>query len=238
MHIDINCDMGEGMANDEVLMPHITSANIACGYHAGGEALIRKTIDLALRHSVYIGVHPSFRDKVNFGRREMDIPPEELYALLIQQFVKVDLVAREKKAILHHVKLHGALYNMAARDRNMARVIATAVKDFNDDLILYGLSGSYLITEAQAIGLSTASEVFADRTYQDDGSLTPRSQPGALIEDPARSVEQVQQMVNEGCVTTLSGRRIPITAQTVCIHSDGRHAVEIAKALCSLGVMS
>jgi UPF0271 protein len=238
MHIDINCDMGEGMANDEVLMPHITSANIACGYHAGGEALIRKTIDLALRHTVYIGVHPSFRDKVNFGRREMDLPPEELYALVIQQLVKVDLIAREKKALLHHVKPHGALYNMAARDRNMARIIATAVKDFNEDLILYGLSGSHLISEAQAIGLSTASEVFADRTYQDDGSLTPRSQPGALIENPAQAVEQVQQMVNEGCVTTLSGRQIPITAETVCIHGDGRHAVEIAKALCSLGVMS
>ncbi len=238
MHIDINCDMGEGMENDEVLMPHITSANIACGYHAGGEALIRKTIDLALRHSVYIGVHPSFRDKVNFGRREMHLPPEELYALVIQQLVKVDLIAREKKAILHHVKPHGALYNMAARDRNMARIIATAVKDFNEDLIVYGLSGSHLISEAQALGLSTASEVFADRTYQDDGSLTPRSQPGALIENPAQAVEQVQQMVNEGCVTTLSGRQIPITAETVCIHSDGRHAVEIAKALCSLGVMS
>lgn len=238
MHIDINCDMGEGMANDEVLMPHITCANIACGYHAGGEALIRKTIDLALRHSVYIGVHPSFRDKVNFGRREMHLPPEELYALVIQQLVKVDLIAREKKAILHHVKPHGALYNMAARDRNMARIVATAVKDFNEDLILYGLSGSHLITEAQAIGLSTASEVFADRTYQDDGSLTPRSQPGALIENPAQAAEQVQQMVNEGCVTTLSGRQIPITAETVCIHGDGRNAVEIAKALCSLGVMS
>lgn len=238
MHIDINCDMGEGMGNDELLMPHITSANIACGYHAGGEVLIRKTIDLALRHSVYIGVHPSFRDKVYFGRREMNLLPGELYALVIQQLVKVDLIAREKKAIVHHVKPHGALYNMAARDRNIARVIATAVKDFNEDLILYGLSGSHLITEAQALGLSTASEVFADRTYQDDGSLTPRSQPGALIESPSQAVEQVQQMVNEGYVTTLSGRRIPITAQTVCIHSDSRHAVEIAKALCSLGVMS
>lgn len=232
--MDINCDMGEGMENDEALMPYISSANIACGYHAGGEALIRETIDLAIRYNVYIGVHPSFRDKVNFGRQEMKLPPAELYALVIQQLVKVDLIAREKGAILHHVKPHGALYNMAARDRGMARIIATAVKDFNEDLILYGLSGSHLISEAQALGLGTASEVFADRTYGDDGSLTPRSRPGALIENPAQAVEQVRQMMNEGTVTTLSGHRIPITADTVCIHGDGRHALDIARALAGL----
>lgn len=234
MHINVNCDMGEGMENDEALMPYISSANIACGYHAGGEALIRETINLAIRHNVYIGAHPSFRDKVNFGRQEMKLPPEELYALIIQQLVKVDLIAREKGAILHHVKPHGALYNMAARDKDMARIIATAVKDFNEDLILYGLSGSHLISEAQALGLGTASEVFADRTYGDDGSLTPRSRPGALIDSPAQAVAQVQQMMNEGTVTTLSGHRISITADTVCIHGDGRHALDIARALAGL----
>ena len=231
VRIDINCDMGEGMATDSLIMPYITSANIACGYHAGGEVLIKQTIDLCLQHGVKIGAHPSFKDKENFGRKEMRLPLDEIYALIIQQLVKVDLIAKQKGTKLHHVKPHGALYNMSAKDKEIARTIATAVKDFDESLVLYGLSGSYSIAEAKAVGLQTASEVFADRTYQDDGSLTPRSLSNALIHDVDEAVQQVMQIVNENTVTTVSGKKIPIEAETVCIHGDSRHAAFFARAL-------
>lgn len=231
MGLDINCDMGEGMANDHLIMPFISSANIACGYHAGGDALIRRTIDLCIQHSVHIGAHPSFKDKEHFGRRELRLSLEEIYSLVIQQLVKIDLIAKEKQRPLHHVKPHGALYNLSARDKEVARTIATAVKDFDESLVLYGLSGSFSVSEALALGLQTRSEVFADRTYQDDGSLTPRSQPGALITRVEDAVQQVLQMVNEKTVTTVSGKRIPIQAQTVCIHGDGKHAALFARTL-------
>ena len=228
---DLNCDMGEGMKNDALIMPYISSANIACGFHAGNGETISRTIELALQHQVKIGAHPSFRDKENFGRKEMFISPDKLYALMIEQLIRIDLIAKGKGAVLHHVKPHGALYNMAARDKAMAKQIATAVKDFNENLVLYGLSGSHLITEAQAIGLKTASEVFADRTYSDDGSLTPRSHPDAIIMDEAISVKQVMQMVREGQVTTIGGKTIPMLAQTICIHGDNRQAPFFARKI-------
>ncbi|MGN6164601.1 MAG: 5-oxoprolinase subunit PxpA [Flavisolibacter sp.] len=230
-NIDINCDMGEGIGNDAAIMPFINSANIACGFHAGNGDSIRRTIDLALQHHVHIGAHPSFRDKENFGRSEMQLPPDKIYAIVMEQLIKIDLVAKEKGAVLHHVKPHGALYNMAAKNAKMAQIIAQAVKDFNENLILYGLSGSYLISEAKAIGLQTASEVFADRTYQNDGSLTLRSQSNALIEDEEKSIQQVLQMVREQTVTTVSGKIIPIIAETICIHGDGKYAVQFVKRL-------
>ncbi len=223
--------MGEGMGDDAAIMPYITSANIACGFHAGNGETIRRTIDLALQYKVHIGAHPSFRDKENFGRREMQLPLDKVYAIVIEQLIKIDLIAKEKGASLHHVKPHGALYNMAARDAKLARAVAQAVKDFSEDMILYGLSGSCLISEANAIGLRTASEVFADRTYQDDGSLTPRSQPNALIEAEEKCVEQVLQMTHEGVVTTVSGKRLPVVAETVCLHGDAKNAVAISRAV-------
>ena len=229
--IDLNCDMGEGMANDAAIMPYITSANIACGFHAGNSDLIHYTIDLALKHKVHIGAHPSFRDKENFGRRELQMPLDKLYAIVIEQLIKIDLIAKQRGAIMHHVKPHGALYNMAAKDAKLAKTIAQAIKDFDESLILYGLSGSQLISEANTLELKTASEVFADRTYQDDGSLTLRSQPHALIEDENKSIEQVLQIIHEGSVTTVSGNVIPIVAETICIHGDGKQAVKFAKAI-------
>lgn len=229
--IDINCDMGEGIGNDAAIMPFISSANIACGFHAGNSDSIRRTIDMALQHHVHIGAHPSFRDKENFGRSEMQLPLDKIYAIVIEQLIKIDLIAKEKGAVLHHVKPHGGLYNMAARDAKMARTIAQAVKDFNEDLVLYGLSGSCLISEAKAIGLNTASEAFADRTYQDDGSLTLRSQSSALIEDEEKSIQQALQMVREQMVTTVCGKTIPIIAETICIHGDGKYAVQLVKRL-------
>jgi 5-oxoprolinase (ATP-hydrolysing) subunit A len=227
----INCDMGEGIGNDDLIMPYISAANIACGYHAGGEALIKSTIDLAKEHGVQIGAHISYKDKAYFGRREMNLSEEEVYALVLQQLVKIDLIARQKGVKLQHVKPHGALYNMAARDKDLARIIATAIKDFKEDLIVYGLSGSHLIREASRIGLSVANEVFADRTYMDDGSLTPRSEPDALITNEKEAVRQVLQILREGTVTTINGMQIPIAADTICIHGDTRFAMRFAKVI-------
>jgi UPF0271 protein len=231
LHFDLNCDMGEGIGNDEALMPFINSANIACGFHAGNGATIHATIELALKHGVKIGAHPSFRDKENFGRKEMHLSIDKVYALVLEQLIKIDLLAKEQGATLHHVKPHGALYNMGARDPRLANTIAQAVADFNEDLVLYGLSGSDLIKQAQALGLTTANEVFADRSYQDDGSLTPRTQMHALIEDEAECLMQVMQMVKSDTVTTISGKVIPIVADTICIHGDGKYALSFAKRI-------
>jgi 5-oxoprolinase (ATP-hydrolysing) subunit A len=231
MQVDLNCDMGEGLDNDALIMPFISSANIACGYHAGDEKTIWQTIELAVKHQVAIGAHVSFLDKANFGRQEMNLPANDIYELVEQQLIIFKELADSFDIKINHVKPHGALYNMAAKDKTMAKVIAQAVKDFDHSLILVGLSGSHSIHEAKSIGLKTASETFADRTYQDDGSLTPRSQPNALIEENSKIIEQVLQMIKEGAVTSISGRSIPIVAETICIHGDGKHAVSFAKAI-------
>lgn len=228
---DLNCDMGEGMGNDEAIMPFITSANISCGFHAGNGDIIRSTMALAVKYKLRIGAHPSFRDKENFGRKEMQLDNDKLYAIVLEQLIKIDLIAKEKGAKLYHVKPHGALYNMAARDKEIAKTVVQAVKDFNEELVVFGLSNSCLVSEAKNLSLKVANEVFADRTYQDDGSLTPRSRPDALIEDPHQCIQQVMQMVKEGTVTTTSGKSIPIVADTICIHGDGKHAVSFAKKI-------
>lgn len=229
MIVDLNCDMGEGVGNDELIMPYISSANIACGYHAGDEKTIWSTIELSIKHKVAVGAHVSFLDKENFGRSEMKLADEEVYDLITQQLIIIKEIADSFDITIRHVKPHGALYNMSAKDKTLAKTIATAVKDFNDGLILFGLSGSHSIDEAKVIGLKTASEVFADRTYQDDGSLTPRSQPNALIESTEKAIQQVLQMITKGTVTTVSGKQIPIVAETICIHGDGKHATAFAK---------
>jgi UPF0271 protein len=225
--VDLNCDMGEGMGNDEDIMPWISSTNIACGYHAGDEQTIWKTIELALRYNVAIGAHVSLLDKENFGRVEMKLPAAEIYDLIIQQLIIIG--SFELK--LHHVKPHGALYNMSAKDPSVAKAIAGAVKDFNADIILYGLSNSHSISEAGKIDLKTASEAFADRTYQDDGRLTPRSVSGSLIEDGVVAAQQVLQMIREKTVTSVSGKKVPLMAQTICIHGDGKNAAAMVKAI-------
>ncbi len=228
---DLNCDMGESIGNDELLMPYITSANIACGYHAGDEETMRQTILLAQKYKVNIGAHPSFLDRENFGRTEIKKSPDEVYELVAHQIKILQKIALECNATLHHVKPHGALYNMAAKDRMLAISIAKAVKDCSKDLILYGLSNSFLISEAKAMGLQTASEVFADRTYQEDGTLTPRTQTNALIENENEAIQQVLKMIKEGKVKTTSGKEIPMVAETICIHGDGKNAVAFAKAI-------
>ncbi|UTA66413.1 LamB/YcsF family protein [Emticicia sp. 21SJ11W-3] len=234
--IDLNCDMGESfgawtMGNDEILMNYISSANIACGFHAGDATTMRKTAELALKQGVAIGAHPGFPDLQGFGRRNMQLSPQEVYDICLYQIGAMLHVTRALGGTLHHVKPHGALYNMAAKDTALAQAIAQATFDSDSKLILYGLSGSLLISEAEKAGLQTASEVFADRTYQHDGSLTPRTHANALIEDAETAVTQVIRMIKEGMVVSTQGRAIPIKADTICVHGDGLHAVAFAKAL-------
>lgn len=231
MTIDVNCDMGEGMPHDAAIMPYISSANIACGYHAGDVQTMRNIIDLCLNYGVAIGAHPGFNDKPNFGRLPQQLSSGAVYRLIWNQLEMINQICKERNAALHHVKPHGALYNMAASEAALSGIIAKAVYDFNPGLVLYGLSGSVMISEAKAIGLPTANEVFADRTYQTDGTLTPRSQPDALMQETTRAVAQVVQMITEKRVTTVSGVVIPIEAETICIHGDGDHAVAFAKAI-------
>lgn len=231
MFIDLNCDMGEGMGNDALLMPFISSTNIACGFHAGDEDTMRRTIELAIKHNVAIGAHPGFPDKENFGRTEMDFPEEDIVSIVSEQvYILLDLVfAMGGK--LHHVKPHGALYNMSARNYSLAAAIANAIYEIDSNLVLYGLSGSVSIQAAKDIGLVTANEVFADRTYQDDGSLTKRSFANALIIDPIQSEQQILQMIQKKEVVSANGKIIPILADTICIHGDGEHAVSFAKQI-------
>ena len=229
--IDINCDLGEGIGIDELIMPYISSANIACGYHAGNENTMKQTVEICKKYNVAVGAHPSYPDRENFGRTDMLLHPGEIYEMIVKQINSLEKIAEETDVPVHHVKPHGALYNMAARDKMLAPFVALAILDTNSKYILYGLSGSYLIKEGKNLGVKTASEAFADRTYKDDGMLTPRNKTGALIEDADKVVAQVLQMVKEGTVTSTNGKKIPIVAETICIHGDGEHAVEFAKAI-------
>ena len=234
MQVDINCDMGEGMDHDAGIMPFISSANIACGFHAGDENTMQQTILLALQNNVAIGAHISFPDKQNFGRTEMHLALNDIHELVFQQLAIIHTIAGTLGAELHHVKPHGALYNMSARDAELAITIASAVKQFNPHLILFGLSGSHSISQAKAIGLQTASETFSDRNYNDDGSLTSRTQPNAMIADEEKMIQHVLQMIRAGTVTTVTGKKIPVMAETICIHGDGQHALTFARAISSV----
>ena len=200
--IDLNCDMGESfgpwsMGADEQVMPHITSANIACGAHAGDPVVMRRTVRLAQASGVAVGAHPGFADLQGFGRREMSVDPAELEASLIAQVGALSAIARAEGAALQHVKPHGALYNLAAIDSPIAAAVARAVRDFDRRLVLFGLAGSHLLTAGREAGLRTASEVFADRAYQRDGKLLPRDEPGAVLTNPGEVVERAVRMAKE-----------------------------------------
>lgn len=234
--IDLNCDMGESygawtMGRDNEVLPFVSSANIACGFHGGDPSTMRKTVAAAIKHGVAIGAHPSLQDLAGFGRRVIQITPDEAYDSVVYQIGALAGVAASQGARLHHVKAHGALYNMAARDAALARAICEAVRDIDSSLVLYGLAGSKLIEAAQAAGLKAASEVFADRSYQDDGSLTPRTQAGAMIEDVDQAVAQVVRMVKEGKVRSQSGKDVPVQADTLCIHGDQPNALVFASGI-------
>jgi UPF0271 protein len=221
--------MGEGFENDEALMPYITSANIACGFHAGDADTMKRTVALAMKHEVAIGAHPGFPDRENFGRKKMDMTPDEVYDMVLYQVDLLSKIALEEGAKVTHVKPHGALYNMAAEDALLAKAIARAVRAVDNKLALYGLSGSYLIQEGKNVGLQTANEAFADRTYLDDGSLTPRSEKKALIEDKEVSLNQALQMITKQTVRSTSGKTIPLIADSICLHGDGENALVFAK---------
>lgn len=229
--VDLNCDLGEGAGHDEELMPLISSANIACGGHAGDEATMLATIRLAREQRVTIGAHPGFADPKNFGRVELPVTPAEARRLVLDQTQLLLTVAAQAGARVRHVKPHGALYNMAVRDPALARAVAEGVYEADSRLLLVGLAGSQLIAAGRECGLSTISEVFADRTYRPDGSLTPRREPNALIIDPAQAVAQVLGMLRDGRVTATDGSNVLITAETICLHGDGEHAVEFAQRL-------
>lgn len=230
MTIDLNCDMGEGVGDDVAMLDYVTSANIACGYHAGDPATMRRVVEAALAKGVAVGAHPGLPDRENFGRREMRVTPAEAYAMVLDQVGVLAKFSRAADGALSHVKPHGALYNMAAKDRVLAEAMARAVYDFDPALIFFGLAGSEMITAAEALGLRTASEVFADRTYQDDGSLTPRSHSGAMIESATQSLAQVRQMLT-GKVRALSGAEVSVWADTLCLHGDEPEALTLAREI-------
>jgi len=234
--VDLNCDMGESfgawrMGSDAALMEFVSSISIACGFHAGDASVIRKTVETAIEKGVKIGAHPSYPDLQGFGRREMKMSADEIFDIVLYQVGAVKSVCEAFGARLNHVKPHGALYNTAAKSAEISAAIAGAVKKIDENLIFYGLSGSFLISEAEKHGLRTFSEVFADRTYQPDGTLTPRTEPNALIEDSGQAIAQVLEMVLEQKVTATNGEKIPIKAETVCLHGDGAHALEFARRI-------
>ena len=234
--IDLNCDMGESfgnyrLGNDDEILDYVSSANIACGFHGGDPGVMQKTVRMALHKGVAIGAHPGLPDLQGFGRREMSISPQETYSLVLYQLGALWAFVRAEGGQLHHVKPHGALYNMAAQRPALAEAIAEAVYKLDPGLLLYGLAGSELIKAGERIGLKTAQEVFADRSYQQDGSLTSRSLPGALITDTREAAAQVLRMVQEGKVKSLQERDIHIKADTICIHGDGPHALSFARTI-------
>lgn len=229
--IDLNCDMAEGFPHDEHLMDYVSSINIACGYHAGNVQMMRETVKLAMQKQVAIGAHPSFQDRINFGRSESAISAMEVFRIVTEQIRLLMTVCDELGAVLHHVKPHGALYNQAAREPELAMAIAQAVQQCNGNLILYGLANSELVVAAKKAGLRSANEAFADRTYCHDGSLTPRSMPDASIIDTQLACAQVLEMVQRQQVRSTSGEIIKLVADTVCIHGDGDNALAFAREI-------
>jgi UPF0271 protein len=228
--------MGEGFGvyrpgSDEALMKFITSANIACGFHAGDPAVMRKTVRLCLEHGVAVGAHPGLPDLAGFGRRAMRITAAEAYEMTVYQIGALMGFVRAEGAALQHVKPHGALYNMAAADADLSDAIAEAVYRIDPQLILFGLAGSELIKAGRRIGLQVAGEAFADRTYRADGSLTPRSEPNALLEDADAAAVQVISMVKEGKIASPQGGSLLMKADTICIHGDGPHALPFAEKI-------
>ncbi|HET7612104.1 MAG TPA: 5-oxoprolinase subunit PxpA [Rhodanobacteraceae bacterium] len=234
--IDLNADLGESfgawrMGDDAGVMPWITSANIACGFHAGDPETMRRTVALCIEHRVAIGAHPSLPDLQGFGRREMRISADEVYAQTLYQMGALHAVAKACGGRLHHVKPHGALYNMAAHDPALAQAVAAAVRDFDPMLFLTGLAGSALVEAGRDAGLPVLAEAFCDRRYRSDGSLAPRTAAGAVIEDPDAAVAQALSIAIRGQATTIDGGKVSIAADTLCIHGDRPGAAAFAKAL-------
>ncbi|MEA3118285.1 MAG: 5-oxoprolinase (ATP-hydrolyzing) subunit [Paraburkholderia sp.] len=231
MEIDLNADLGEGGGSDKALLDLVSSANIACGWHAGGAEAMRDCVRLAIRKDVAIGAHPSFHDPANFGRKEMNLPADDIYAGILYQLGALSAIAQAEGGRVVHVKPHGALYNQAARDPAIAAAIVAAVRDFDPSLAIFGLANSAFIGTARKAGLVAIEEGFADRGYRSDGSLVPRSEPGALIEAADDMLEHVLSMVRDKRVRTVDGRWVPLDVSTLCLHGDGAHALAFARRL-------
>ena len=231
LHIDFNCDLGEGVGDDAAIVPFISSASIACGFHAGGPALMQRSVALCGEHGVAVGAHPSHDDRANFGRVASPISPADAYALVLYQVGALDAFVRAAGLRMNHVKPHGALYNQAASDRVLADAIATAVRDHDPGLILYGLAGSALIEAGLVAGLQVAHEAFAERRYEADATLTPRSHADASIENPTDAANQVTGILRDGAVIARTGERIALHADSVCLHGDRDDAAGFAQAL-------
>lgn len=234
--IDLNCDLGESFGAytiglDADILPHISSANVACGFHASDPMVMAKTVALAKAAGVAVGAHPGYPDLQGFGRRNMTVPPKEVKSMVQYQIGALQAFCAANGVAMQHVKPHGAMYNMAGRDEAMAIAICEGILEVDKHLILMGLSGSQMLRAAEKAGLKAASEVFADRAYQDDGSLVPRGQPGAMIEDEDEAVARVIRMVKERLVTTNTGKDIPIRADSVCVHGDSPKALAFVRKI-------
>ena len=229
--LDFNCDLGEGCGDDAAIIPLLSSANIACGFHAGDASSMRDTVALCVRHGVAIGAHPSLPDRDGFGRRELPVTPDSAYALTLYQLGALAAIASAQGARLRHLKPHGALYNMAARDRALADAIAAATRDFDRDLWLVGLAGSAMTAAGEAAGLRVAHEAFAERRYEADGTLTPRAHPEAVIGSIEASLEQVRRLLHEGVVIARTGEPVPLRMDTLCLHGDRPDAARFAHSL-------
>lgn len=231
MKIDLNADLGEGSSSDRELLTLVSSANIACGFHAGDAQTMLQSVRWANASGVAIGAHPGFPDRENFGRTAMQLPPETVYAQMIYQIGALKSMTESEGPRLFHVKPHGMLYNQAAADPQLADAIARAVRAVDAQLILVGLAGSELIAAGARYGLRTREEVFADRGYLASGALVPRSQPGALIEDAGQALAQTLAMVKQQQVQSVGGEWVAVNAETVCLHGDGAHALQFARTL-------
>lgn len=245
LSVDVNADLGESfgnyiIGNDENIIPLISSANVACGFHASDPKVMLETVKLIKKSGVGLGAHPGFPDKEGFGRRYMDCTNEEIYSMVLYQLSALDGIARTVGVEMNHVKPHGALYNATFTDENLARVIAQAVKDFNPNLKLMGLSENNLVKAGEEIGLKVVHEVFLDRAYENDGTLVSRRKEGAMITDSKLAVERGIRMITEGKVETIDGQDIDIKADSICVHGDGEKALqfvkEIKKALEAKGI--
>lgn len=235
MRIDLNCDMGESYGKacsyDEQIMPYISSANIACGFHSGDPISIEETIKEALRHNVAIGAHPSYPDLQGFGRREMKMTSEDLEANVRYQVAALKGITESFGGVLNHVKPHGALYNAAARDKSIAQAIVNGIRSISEDVFVYGLSGSIMQEVVEKSGLEFRAEVFADRVYEDNLQLRSRTLKDAVIHDSGRLIEQVKHLALDQQVQTISGLIKPLKAESICLHSDTPGAVELAKEI-------
>lgn len=230
MAIDINADVGEGM-DDEELFPYVTSANVACGFHAGDPSTMDKTVAKALARGVRVGAHPGHADKANFGRIAVEISADELERLVLYQVAALDGFVRARGARLAHVKPHGALYHQANEFPDLARAIAEAVRRFDSSLVLVGAPGSLLLEAGREAGLQVAGEGFADRRYRPDGTLVSRKEPGALLTDPAEAAEQAMHLARDGWVVASDGSRVEVKAETICLHGDTPGAASIARSV-------